>query len=61
MLRSTPYETIKIEKEDHLSVDLTGKYYPHPKNKIVEINGCDYEEKFCVYINFLLDFLFKFI
>lgn len=27
---------------------MSGAYYPAPPNKIAEINGCEYEMKFCV-------------
>ena len=46
--RSSPHEAINIEKQNNLTVDSSGKYYPMPKNKIVKINECEYEIKYCV-------------
>ncbi len=50
--RSTPEETIKLEKENNITVDLSGAYYPAPKNKIINVRDCDYDSKFCTTCKF---------
>lgn len=50
--RNTPEEIIKLEKENNITVDLSGAYYPTPKNKTVNVKGCDYDSKFCTTCKF---------
>lgn len=50
--RSTPSETIKLEQENNITVDLSGAYYPTPKNKTFNVKNCDYESKFCTTCKF---------
>lgn len=50
--RGTPDETIQIEKENNITVDLSGAYYPTPKNKTIDLKGCDYDSKFCTTCKF---------
>ncbi|RNA42550.1 palmitoyltransferase ZDHHC18-like isoform X2 [Brachionus plicatilis] len=50
--RATADEAFYIEKENNISVDLSGSYYPTPKNKIIKIKGCEYETKFCTTCKF---------
>lgn len=58
--RSSPHEAINIEKENNLTVDSSGKYYPMPKSKTVKINDCEYEIKYCVsFRNNWIKILFK--
>ena len=46
--RSSPHEAINVEIQNNLTVDSSGKYYPLPKSKIIKINDCEYEIKYCV-------------
>ena len=48
MPRSSPHEAIDLEKQNNLTVDSAGKYYPLPKSKFIKINDCEYELKYCV-------------
>lgn len=55
--RASAYEAFVIEKENNILTDLSGAYYPPPRNKIVKVNGFDYEMRFCVSLNHLLTLL----
>jgi palmitoyltransferase ZDHHC9/14/18 len=37
--RSTPEETVQTEKENDITVDLSGAYYPTPKLKTIDLKG----------------------
>lgn len=50
--RSTPCETVQLEKENNITVDLSGAYYPTPKNQVLDIKDCSYDVKFCVTCKF---------
>lgn len=50
--RSTPEETIQTEKENGITVDLSGAYYPTPKLKVIDLKGVDYDSKFCTTCKF---------
>ena len=50
MPRSSPDETINTEKQNQITTDMSGFYYPSPKNRTIEIRNCEYEMKFCVKI-----------
>ena len=50
--RATPCDTINTEKVNNITVDLSGAYYPAPQNKILDIKGCDYDTRFCVWFYF---------
>ncbi|CAF0939077.1 unnamed protein product [Brachionus calyciflorus] len=50
--RATAEEAYQIEKDNNISVDLSGSYYPTPKNKVISIKGCSYEMKFCTTCKF---------
>jgi hypothetical protein len=45
--RATPDEAVHTEKVNNITVDLSGSYYPLPKNKFIDIKSCEYEVKFC--------------
>jgi palmitoyltransferase ZDHHC9/14/18 len=45
--RSAPDETIFTEKINDITTDMSGYYYPSPKNKTIEIKNCEYEMRFC--------------
>ena len=51
--RASAYEAFVIEKENNILTDLSGAYYPPPRNKMVKVNGFDYEMRFCVSLNHL--------
>jgi hypothetical protein len=51
--RSSPHEAIDTEKQNNLTVDSSGKYYPMPKSKTIKINDCEYEIKYCVSNNLI--------
>ncbi len=50
--RGTPCETVKLEKDNNITVDLSGAYYPTPKNQTIDVKNGLYEVKFCVTCKF---------
>jgi palmitoyltransferase ZDHHC9/14/18 len=50
--RATPDEAVSTEKANNITVDLSGSYYPMPKNKSIDIKSCEYEVKFCTTCKF---------
>ena len=55
--RSAPSETINTEKENEITTDMSGFYYPSPKSRTIEIKNCEYEMKFCVMIYYFMEIL----
>ncbi len=51
MPRANAEEALDIEKRNDITVDLSGSYYPTPKNVPILINDIEYELKFCVIYN----------
>ncbi len=50
MPRATSDEALDVEKKNGITVDLSGNYYPTPKNVPITIENVEYELKFCVII-----------
>lgn len=48
MPRATADEALDTEKKNGITVDLSGNYYPTPKNVPITVSDVEYELKFCV-------------
>ena len=48
--RGTPHETYSVERDNQITLDLSGKYFPEPAGIELFINNCEYRMNFCVSI-----------